>query len=92
MGAVYATLTTEVVISGIFLWHLRGELGQIIDLRGFAGPLTAVGTALGTGIIFKDLNSWLLLGLCTLFYVGTIAAVDRSAICWLYRVVTSREP
>jgi O-antigen/teichoic acid export membrane protein len=89
LGAVYATLIAEVFISGVFLWHLRRELGEIIDPRGLVGPLAGVAVILGAGSILKEFNTWVLLVICVGLYVGTIVALDRPAIRWLYRVVTS---
>ena len=80
LGAVYATLITEVVICGLFIWHLRTEAREIIEWRAFVGPGIGALIILTTPLLFNGISAWWLIAPSVLLYGLVIMILDRSNI------------
>ncbi len=91
MGAVYATLFTEVLICGLFIWYFRDAVREIIEWRAFVGPGLGALMVLASPLLFNTINIWLLLTLCIILYVLTIVAVDRPNLKTLRLIATKKQ-
>lgn len=91
MGAVYATMFTEVLICGLFMWSFRHEAREMVSWRTFLGP--AVGTllvAIGPAL-FRVADVWFLIPISFVVYVSAVVAVDPSSVRPLRRIAVRRQ-
>jgi O-antigen/teichoic acid export membrane protein len=86
MGAVYATLITEVVMCTIYVWYLRAEAQEMLAWRGFIGPGLGAATILAASLLLNTVNIWLLGGMSVLLYGLIVVWMDRSSI-ELFRLI-----
>ena len=80
MGPVYATLLTEVLICGLFIGYLRGEVRHVIAWRSFVAPVLGALLILSIPLLLSSINVWILIILSVAIYVLTIAVLDRETI------------
>ncbi len=92
MGAVYATVITEVVICGVFIWYLRDEAREIIEWRAFVGPGLGALIILSISALFSQISTWWLITPSILLYGLAIVVLDRSSIEPLLLIVTRKRP
>ena len=92
MGAVYATVITEVVICGVFIWYLRDQAREIIEWRAFVGPGLGALIILSISALFSQISTWWLITPSILLYGLAIVVLDRSSIEPLLLIVTRKRP
>lgn len=80
MGAVYATIITEIVLFLLLIWYLRSNIGELINWRIFIGPGLAVVTILWVYFFFNSTHTILSIVFYTLLYLSIIAVIDHSSI------------
>lgn len=90
MGAVYATLITEVLICGLFIWFLRREVGELLDWRAFAAPAAGVVMILGGLMLVGQIATSSSLVLSVFLYVSAIVAFDRRSLETLRKTIVAR--
>ncbi|TFG68202.1 MAG: flippase, partial [Anaerolineales bacterium] len=76
MGAVYATVVTEVVMFVMYVWILRAEAHEMLAWRGFIGPGLGAVTILGSLLLLNTVNIWLLGGMSVLLYSLIVMWMD----------------
>jgi O-antigen/teichoic acid export membrane protein len=86
MGAVYATVITEVVMCAMYIWFLRIEAREILAWQGFIGPGLGAATILAASLLVNTVNIWLLGGMSVLLYSLIVVWLDRSSI-ELFRLI-----
>ena len=91
-GAAYATLFTELIICGLFLWYLRNELHDIIQWRTFVAPSLGALIIFGVPPLFEAINVWLLVSLSIALYIVTVVALDRDSIETLLLMGAKKPP
>lgn len=87
MGAVYATVLTEVVMCAMYVWILRAEAQEMLAWQGFIGPGLGAATILAVSLLLNTVNIWLLGGMSILLYSVIVVWMDRSSI-ELFRQIT----
>ena len=92
MGAVYATVITEVVICGVFIWYLRDQAREIIEWRAFVGPGLGALIIISISALFSQISTWWLITPSILLYGLAIVVLDRSSIEPLLLIVTRKRP
>ncbi|MCX6078613.1 MAG: flippase [Chloroflexi bacterium] len=80
MGAVYATVLTEVVMCAMYVWILRTEAHEMLAWQGFIGPGLGAATILIASLLVNTVNIWLLGGMSVLLYCLIVVWMDRSSI------------
>ena len=90
MGAVYATVFTEVVMFAMYVWILRDEAQVMLAWRGFLGPGLGALTILATSVLLKNVNVWLVGGISILFYGIIVLILDRSSIDLFRQIALNR--
>jgi O-antigen/teichoic acid export membrane protein len=90
MGAVYATVLTEVVLCAMFTWYLRAEAREMLAWRGFIGPGLGAATILAASLLLNIVNIWLLGGISILLYGLIVVWMDRSSIELFRQIVVNR--
>ena len=80
MGAVYATVLTEVVMCAMYVWILRAEAHEMLAWQGFIGPGLGAATILASSLLLNTVNIWLLAGTSVLLYSLIVVWMDRSSI------------
>lgn len=90
MGAVYSTITTEIVLLSLFAWYLRGDVRKVIEWDGFIGPLLGIAAVLGVSLLIHAVNIWLLGALSLLAYGLIIYWVDPTSMRDLRLIVVKR--
>ncbi len=80
MGAVYATVLTEVVMCAMYVWILRAEAHEMLAWQGFIGPGLGAATILASSLLLNTVNIWLLAGMSVLLYSLIVVWMDRSSI------------
>jgi O-antigen/teichoic acid export membrane protein len=91
MGAVYATLITEVVMCAMYVWYLRADAHEILAWRGFVGPVLGAATILAASFLLHTVNVWLLGGMSVLLYGLIVVWMDRSSIDLFRLIVINRQ-
>jgi O-antigen/teichoic acid export membrane protein len=86
MGAVYATVLTEGVLFGMYVWYLREEAREMFAWRGFLGPVLGAATILIASLLIHSANIWLLGGISVLLYGLIVVWLDHSSI-ELFRLI-----
>ena len=90
MGAVYATVLTEGVLFGMYVWYLREEAREMFAWRGFIGPGLGAATILAASLLLNTVNVWLLGGMSVLLYSLIVVWMDRSSIELLRLIAVNR--
>lgn len=81
MGAVVATILTEVALFGTLLWYLRHEIAEMIRWRAFAAPLAGTLSVLAAAWLLDGvMNGYVLMAACLLLYAAIIVRLDRSSL------------
>jgi O-antigen/teichoic acid export membrane protein len=91
MGAVYATLITEVVLCTMFVWYLRAEAHEMLAWRGFIGPALGAATILAASSLINTVNVWLLGGISVLLYGLIVVWMERSNIELFRQIIVNRK-
>ena len=91
MGAVYATLLTEVVLFGMYVWYLREEAREMFTWQGFIGPGLGAALILGASLLLNTINIWLLGGISLVAYGLIVVLIDRSSLDLFRQIVTNRQ-
>jgi O-antigen/teichoic acid export membrane protein len=91
MGAVYATVLTEVEIVAIFVWLLREHVREIIAWRAFVAPTLGVLLVVAGLALFSGLNVLVSLPLSIAVYVGAIVILDRSSVRSVRQLAIGRQ-
>lgn len=92
MGAVYSTLITEVLLTGVYIWYLKTEIRDMIQWRMLIAP--GLGSLLilwGSLLFINTFNTWLLIALSVLLYTLAVVGLDRSSIKSLRLIATRKQ-
>ena len=92
MGAVYATVITECVLSAMFIWFLRAEAHEMLTWQGFIGPALGAATILVASLLLNTVNIWLLGGMSVLLYGVIVVWLDRSSLELIRQLAINRRP
>jgi len=90
MGAVYATVLTEGVLFGMYIWYLREEAREMFAWQGFIGPGLGAATILAASLLLHTVNIWLLGGMSVLLYGLIVMWMDRSSLELFRQIVVNR--
>jgi O-antigen/teichoic acid export membrane protein len=90
MGAVYATVLTEVVMCVMYVWFLRAEVHEMLAWRGFIGPGLGAAIILAASLLLNTVNIWLLGGMSVLLYSSIVVWMDRSSLDLFRQIVVNR--
>ena len=92
MGAVVATILTEVVVFGVGWWYLRREMAAMIRWRAFAAPLAgALSVAAVAQLFDQAIDGYVLMAACLLLYAAIIVLFDRSSVATMLAMLR-RQP
>ena len=91
MGAVYATVLTEIVMFLVYIWILRAEAQSMLAWRSFLGPCLGAFSILIISALLNSLNIWILSGLSVLIYTLIILIFDRSSIELFLKISFNRQ-
>jgi len=91
MGAVYATVLTEVVMCVMYVWILRAEAHEMLAWRGFIGPGLGAATILAASLLLNTVNVWLLGGMSVMLYSLIVVWMDRSSIELFRQIAKKRD-
>jgi len=92
MGAVYATVLTEIVLCAMFVWFLRAEAREMLAWRGFVGPGLGAAVILAAPLLLNTVNIWLVSGMSVLFYGIIVLWLDRSSLELIRQLAINRRP
>lgn len=88
MGAVYATVFTEVVLFVFFVWYLRSEIRDMLPWNAFLVPLTgSILVILLYRFLIESISVIFLSVLVTLLYLGIITVFDRSSVRFFIKLM-----
>ena len=90
MGAVYATLLTEGVLFGMYIWYLREEAREMFAWQGFIGPGLGAALILASSLLLNTINIWLLGGVSLIAYGLIVVVMDRSSLDLFRQIVVNR--
>jgi O-antigen/teichoic acid export membrane protein len=90
MGAVFATVLTEVVMCAMYVWILRAEAHEMLAWQGFIGPGLGAATILAASLLLNTVNIWLLVGMSILLYGLIVVWMERSNIELFRQIVRNR--
>ena len=90
MGAVYATLITEAILFGMYIWYLREEAREMFAWQGFMGPGLGAATILAASLLLGSVNIWLLGGMSILLYCLIVVWMDRSSLELFRQIAVNR--
>ena len=90
MGAVYATVLTEGVLFGMYVWYLREEAREMFAWQGFIGPGLGAAIILAGSLLLNTVNVWLLGGMSVLLYGLIVVWMDRSSLELFRQIVVNR--
>ena len=91
MGAVYATLLTEGVLFGMYVWYLREEAREMFVWQSFIGPCLGAAVILASSLLLNTVNIWLLGGMSLLAYGLIVILMDRSSLDLFRQIVINRQ-
>jgi len=91
MGAVYATLLTEGVLFGMYIWYLREEVREMFAWQSFIGPSLGAALILASSLLVNTVNIWLLGGMSLVAYGLIVVLMDRSSLDLFRQIVVNRQ-